>query len=78
VKLAGRLGAAPSGLSFGDSVARAGARPVKKLVRLPGMGFPSLARWMPHKSPFAVANRNAPGRAPWQGAILLLNHNRGN
>jgi hypothetical protein len=28
VKMAGRLGAAPSELSFGDSVAQAGARPV--------------------------------------------------
>ena len=55
VKLAGRLGAAPSRLSFGDSVAQAGARPMKKLVRLPGI---------------------APGHAPWQEAILLLNHNR--
>ena len=26
--MAGRLGAAPSGLSFGDSAARAGARPI--------------------------------------------------
>ena len=55
MEMAGRLGAAPSELSFGDSVAQAGARPVKKLVRLPGI---------------------APGHAPWQGAILLLNHNR--
>ena len=29
IELAGRLGAAPSKLSFGDSVAQAGARPVK-------------------------------------------------
>lgn len=55
-KMAGRLGAAPSARSFGDSIAQAGARPVE-LVRLPGI---------------------APGPAPWQGAILLLNHNRGN
>ena len=64
--LAGRLGAAPSGLSFGDSAAQAGARPVLEivnrkseivngLVRLPGV---------------------APGHAPWREAILLLNHNR--
>ena len=52
-KLARRLGAAPSKLSFGDSAAQAGARRIK-MVRLPGI---------------------APGRAPWQGAILLLNHN---
>jgi hypothetical protein len=32
--LAGRLGAAPSRLSFGDPVAQAGARPMKRLVRL--------------------------------------------
>jgi hypothetical protein len=44
VKLAGRLGAAPSGLSFGDSVAQAGARPVGKLVRLPGVA-PGLPPW---------------------------------
>jgi len=37
VKMAGRLGAAPSELSFGDSVAQAGAQPVKKVVRLPGV-----------------------------------------
>ena len=36
-ELAGRLGAAPSKLSFGDSVAQAGARPEIKLVRLPGV-----------------------------------------
>jgi len=32
-ELAGRLGAAPSKLSFGDSVARAGARPVTRSSR---------------------------------------------
>ena len=32
LKLAGRLGAAPSKLSVGDSVAQAGARPVVKIV----------------------------------------------
>src|SRR3989442_11348573 len=64
--MAGRLGAAPSRLSFGDSVAQAGAQPMWKivnrkseiangLVRLPGI---------------------APGHAPWREAILLLNHNR--
>ena len=35
-ELAGRLGAAPSGLGFGDPAARAGARP-RKVVRLPGI-----------------------------------------
>ena len=66
MNFAGRLGAAPSGLSFGDSVAQAGARPVGKivnrkseivneLVRLPGI---------------------APGPSPWQEDILLLNHSR--
>jgi hypothetical protein len=43
IDLAGRLGAAPSQLSFGDSVAQAGARPVK-LVRLPGIA-PGLPHW---------------------------------
>ncbi len=56
-ELARRLGAAPSKRSFGDSVALAGARRIKRLVRLPGI---------------------APGQTPWRGAILLLNHNRGN
>lgn len=70
--MAGRLGAAPSGLSFGDSAAQAGARPVKKLVRLPGMGFPSLTRWMPQVSLFAFANCNAPGLPPWRGGILAV------
>ena len=56
LKMAGRLGAAPSRLSFGDSIAQAGARPnIYELVRLPGI---------------------APGHAPWQGAILVLDHNR--
>lgn len=36
-KLARRLGAAPSGLSFGDSAAQAGARRMGRLVRLPGI-----------------------------------------
>jgi len=37
VKLAGRLGAAPSKLSFGDSVAQAGARPVRiGVIQAPG------------------------------------------
>ena len=64
--LAGRRGAAPRSLSFGDSTAQAGARPVEKivnrkseivngLVRLPGI---------------------APGPSPWQEDILLLNHSR--
>ena len=42
-KLASRLGAAPSKLSFGDSTAQAGAR-LKKLVRLPGVA-PGHAPW---------------------------------
>jgi hypothetical protein len=49
---------------------------IGKLVRLPGMGFPSLTIWMPQVTLFAVANCNALGRARWEGAILLLNHNR--
>ena len=64
--MAGRRGAAPRPLSFGDSTAQAGARPferivnrksqiVNDLVRLPGV---------------------APGLSPWRGGILLLNHNR--
>ena len=36
MEMASRLGAAPSGLSFGDSAAQAGARP-KGMVRLPGI-----------------------------------------
>jgi hypothetical protein len=40
--MASRPGAAPGKLSFGNSAAQAGARPVSKLVRLPGVapGFP--------------------------------------
>ena len=72
VKLAGRLGAAPSGLSFGDSAAQAGARPAKKLVRLPGMGFPSPASWVPQMGLFALANCSAPGHPPWRGGILAV------
>jgi hypothetical protein len=35
--MAGRLGAAPSQLSFGDSVAQAGARPVRMgVIQAPG------------------------------------------
>jgi len=53
MKLAGRLGAAPSQLSFGDSVAQAGARPVEigavagnGLAKPYDMDAPSLAvRW---------------------------------
>jgi hypothetical protein len=56
VKMAGRLGAAPSGPSFGDSVTQAGARPVKKVMRLPGTGFPSPASQMPYTGLFATAN----------------------
>ena len=36
IDLAGRLGAAPSGPSFGDSVAQAGARPVKDIGAVAG------------------------------------------
>jgi hypothetical protein len=43
-----------------------------RLVRLPGMGFPSLTRWMPQVTLFAVANRNAPGHPPWRGGILAV------
>jgi len=43
-KLASRPGAAPGKLSFGDSAARAGARLIWKLVRLPGIA-PGHAPW---------------------------------
>jgi hypothetical protein len=62
IGMAGRLGAAPSRLSFGDSVAQAGARPKIKLERLPGV----------------ATGGGRPQGPPWRGDILLLNHNRGN
>ena len=66
-EVARRLGAAPSSLSFGDSVAR---------LALDAMGF------ILHHSTFCIELVRlpgiTPGHAPWRGAILLLNHNRGN
>ena len=44
LKMASRPGAAPGKLSFGNSVAQAGARLVLKLVRLPGIA-PGLPPW---------------------------------
>jgi hypothetical protein len=71
-RLARRLGAAPSSLGFGGPVARL-ARDADVssffllpssfigLVRLPGVGFPSLTIWVPEVTLFAIANCNAPG-----------------
>lgn len=78
LELARRRGAAPRPLSFGDSVAQAGARRMKenwcgcREWASQAYNIDSLNRL------FAIANRNAPGHAPWQEAILLLNHSRGN
>ena len=80
--LAGRLGAAPSELSFGDSVAQAGARPVAS--RMANGQLPIANRfWAIGHRLLAIAPKAlvrlpgvAPGLAPWRGAILLLNHNR--
>ena len=66
-KMARRPGAAPDSRSFGGSAAQAGAR---------------LLNWQ-----WAIGNPKsaikvvrlpgvAPGRPPWQGDILLLNHSR--
>src|ERR1039457_5710794 len=63
--LAGHLGAAPSRLSFGGSVAR--------LVR--GLWKNRQSKIINRKWNGAVAG-NRIGRASWQEAILLLNHNR--
>jgi hypothetical protein len=35
-----------------------------ELVRLPGMGFPSLARWMPQIAPFALRIAMHPDHLP--------------
>ena len=72
--LAGRCGAAPHRLNFGDSAAR--------LVR----GLLTLARDAQQigdgksesSSGLVRLPGIAPGHAPWREAILLLNHNRGN
>jgi hypothetical protein len=56
VKLAGRLGADPSGLSFGDSAARAGARPVED--------------WCGCRASHPVGGR--PQGPPWRGGILAV------
>ena len=72
--LAGRRGAAPHKLNFGDSAAR--------LVR--GLStFTRDARQIVNRKSEIVNGMVrlpgiAPGHAPWRGAILLLNHNRGN
>src|SRR5205085_1273761 len=44
-KMAGRLGAAPSKLSFGDSAARAGARPVENVGREVSLHVPPLCHF---------------------------------
>jgi hypothetical protein len=71
--LAGRCGAAPHKLSFGDSAAQAGARPID--VRALPRSKSSIEN-LKSKISMVRSPGVAPGRAPWRGAILLLNHNR--
>ncbi len=54
--MAGRLGAAPSGLSFGDSAAQAGARPTEK--------------WCGCRESHPDGGR--PQGPPWRGGILAV------
>ena len=64
--MAGRRGAAPRSLSFGDSTAQAGARPVLEIIN----------RKSEIENVLVRLPRVALGHAPWRGAIRLLNHNR--
>ena len=69
LKMASRPGAAPGKLSFGNSVAQAGARLVLKLVRLPGIA-PGLPPWQGGILLF----RSQPRKVKGPGASTLLAH----
>lgn len=67
-EVARRLGAAPSSLGFGDPAARLALDANNFIILHSDFFIRELVR-LPGI---------APGHARWQGAILLLNHNRGN
>ena len=65
-EVARRLGAAPSSSGFGDPIA------------LLALDADVSSFFVPHSSFIGLVRLPgvAPGQTPWQGAILLLNHNR--
>jgi hypothetical protein len=54
---------------FAQQIVNRKSQIVNGMVRLPGMGFPSLASQAPQMSWFAIANCNAPGGRPQEVAV---------